>query len=50
MATQQLYWKSGKAQPYLWDANLHEYVNGAHVLYSDGRVVVETDVPKGPGQ
>lgn len=39
-------WKSGAAQPYLWDARPHDYVNGVHVLYSDGMVTLEEAVPK----
>ncbi len=45
MAAHPPHWKTGKAQPYLWDARPHEYVNGVHVLYSDGRVTTEDTVP-----
>ena len=45
MAAHPPHWKTGKAQPYLWDACPHEYVNGVHVLYTDGKVTLEDVVP-----
>jgi hypothetical protein len=38
MADTPLRWRRGEPQPYLWDPAPHHFVNGVHVLYSDGSV------------
>jgi len=45
MAAHPCCWKTGTPAPYLWDARPHEYVGGVHVLYTDGSVRVEDNIP-----
>ncbi len=49
MNTTPLRWKSGSRHPYLWDAGQHPFVNGMHVLYTDG-TVAQVGNPKEMGQ
>jgi len=34
----RLHWQHGKALPYLQDSQKHRFVNGMHILYTDGSV------------
>jgi len=38
MSNDQLHWRQGTPQPYLWDAVPHPKVNGVHILTTDGKV------------
>jgi hypothetical protein len=37
-ASKPLKWKRGPAVPYLWDSQPHPFINGVHVLATDGKV------------
>ena len=50
LAAEPRAWQQTPNRPYLWDPEPHPYVNGIHVLATDGKVYLVDTLDEVPGQ